>query len=161
MYIYSYLTYSSFFTYLMSLKIKPICFPNATCLCCVCCLVTQSALCNPTDCSPPGSSVHGLLQTRVLEWVAMPSSRGSSPPRDWTQVSHTTGGFFAIWATREPLWANAQNVNYTSLSVALTGSYQQPWMPTVPGLPEAVASKHHWTSTSWEGREKETNPHTP
>ena len=127
----------------------------------MCCLVTQSALCNPTDCGPPGSSVHGLLQTRILEWVAMPSSRGSSPPRDWTQVSHTTGGFFTIWATREPLRTKAQNVNYTSLSGALTSSYQQPWMPTVPGLPEAVASKHHWTSTSWEGREKETNPHTP
>ena len=37
------------------------------------------------DCSPPGSSVHGILQPRILEWVAMPSSRGSSWPRDWTQ----------------------------------------------------------------------------
>ena len=39
-------------------------------------------LCNPLDCSPPGSSVHGILQTRILGWVAMPSPRGSSPPRD-------------------------------------------------------------------------------
>ena len=44
-------------------------------------------LCDPMDCSPPGSSVHGILQARILEWVAMPSSRGSSRPRDWTWVS--------------------------------------------------------------------------
>ena len=44
-------------------------------------------LCNPMDCSPPGSSVHGILQARILEWVAMPSSRGSSQPRDGTHVS--------------------------------------------------------------------------
>ena len=45
-------------------------------------------LCNPMDCSPPGFSVHGLLQARILEWVAMPFTRGSSQPRDWTQVSY-------------------------------------------------------------------------
>ena len=44
-------------------------------------------LCNPKDCSPPGSSVHGNLQARILKWVAMPSSSGSSPPKDWTRVS--------------------------------------------------------------------------
>ena len=45
-------------------------------------------LCNPMDNSPPGSSVHGILQTRILEWVAMPSSRGSSQPRDQTCISY-------------------------------------------------------------------------
>ena len=45
------------------------------------------SLCDPMDCSPPGSSVHGILQARILEWVAMPSSRGSFQPRDQTQVS--------------------------------------------------------------------------
>ena len=52
------------------------------------CLLTQSCptLCDPMDCSPPASSVHGILQARTLEWVAMPSSRGSSQRRDWTQV---------------------------------------------------------------------------
>ena len=43
----------------------------------------------------------GILQVRILEWVAMPSSRGSSKPRDQTQVSRIAGGFFTIWATRE------------------------------------------------------------
>ena len=42
-----------------------------------------------------------ILQARILEWVAMPSSRGSSQPRDQTQVSHIAGGFFTVWATRE------------------------------------------------------------
>ena len=50
-------------------------------LCCVPCLVAQSCLplCKPTDCSPPGSSIHGILQARILEWVAMPSCRGLFP----------------------------------------------------------------------------------
>ena len=54
----------------------------------VLCLVNQSCLtlCDPMDCSPPGSSVHEILQARILEWVAMPSSRGSSQPRARTQV---------------------------------------------------------------------------
>ena len=45
--------------------------------------------CDPMDCSPPGSSIHGILQARILEWVAMPSSRGSSWPRDQTHISYT------------------------------------------------------------------------
>ena len=58
-------------------------------------------LCNPMDCSLPGSSVHGMLQARTLEWVAISSSKGSSQPRDQTQVSSTAGRFFTIWATWE------------------------------------------------------------
>ena len=59
--------------------------------------VTKSCLtlCDPLDYSPPGSSVHGILQTRILEWVSVPFSR------DQTQVSCTAGGFFTIWATKE------------------------------------------------------------
>ena len=66
-------------------------------------LVAQScpALCNPVDGSPPGSSVHGILQARILEWVASPFSRGSSPPRDQIPVSCITGGLFTIWITGE------------------------------------------------------------
>ena len=48
------------------------------------------ALCNPMDCSPPGSSVHGILQARILEWVTMPSSRGSSQFSDQTRVSYVS-----------------------------------------------------------------------
>ena len=54
---------------------------------------------NLTDCRPPGSSVLGILQARILEWVAVSSSRGSSQPKERTRVSRTAGGFFTIWAT--------------------------------------------------------------
>ena len=65
--------------------------------------VTQSCptLCDPMECSLPGFSVHGILQARILEWVAVLFSSGSSQPRDWTQLSHTEGGFSTIWTTRE------------------------------------------------------------
>ena len=53
------------------------------------------------DCSPTGSSVHGILQARILEWVAISFSRGSSRPRDQTQVSHTAGRCLNLWPTRE------------------------------------------------------------
>ena len=58
-------------------------------------------LCDPMDSSLPGSSVHGILQARILEWVAIHFSRGSSQPRDRTQISCIAGGFFTIWATRD------------------------------------------------------------
>ena len=61
-------------------------------------------LCNPMDRSPPGSSVHGLLQVRMLEWVAISFSRASSWPRDgisWPGDAGTAGRLFTIWATRE------------------------------------------------------------
>ena len=68
-----------------------------------CVLVTQACptLCNPTDCSPPGFSAHGILQARILEWIAIPFSRGTSQPRDWALVSCLTGKFFTIWATKK------------------------------------------------------------
>ena len=59
------------------------------CVCvCVCvCAPLYPTLCNPTDCSLPGFSVHGISQARTLEWVVMPSFRGSSLPKDWTHFS--------------------------------------------------------------------------
>ena len=62
----------------------------------MCVLVAQSCptLCNPMDCSPPGSSVHGILQAGTLGWVATSFSRGSSRPRDQTRVSCITGKYF-------------------------------------------------------------------
>ena len=55
--------------------------------------------CNPLDCTPPGFSVHGILQARKPEWVAMSSSRGSSWPRDQIWASCIAGRFFTIWTT--------------------------------------------------------------
>ena len=65
--------------------------------------VAQSCptLCDPMDCSLPGSSIHGIFQARVLEWAAISFSRRSSQPRDQTQISCIAGRRFTIWATRE------------------------------------------------------------
>ena len=69
---------------------------------------------DPMDCSPLGSSVHGILQARILEWVTISFSGGSSWPRDRTWVSFTAGRFFTFWATREApsIWSKLmQNRN--------------------------------------------------
>ena len=82
-------------------------------------LVTQLCLtpCNPIDCSLSGSSVHGILQAIILEWVAISFSRGSSRPRDQTWVSSTVGRFFTIWAPREDqeLYECSMIISYFSL----------------------------------------------
>ena len=77
--------------------------------CCCYCWAANSlqsclTLCDPMDCSPPGSSVHGIPQARILEWVAVPSSRGSSVPRDQTHVSCSScivGRFFTAKPPRK------------------------------------------------------------
>ena len=84
-------------------------------------LVTQLylILCNFMDCSPPGFSVHGILQARIREWVAIPSSKGSSLSRDWTQVSCIAGGFFTIWATTEAYnGVQCQRMSHSPLTYA-------------------------------------------
>ena len=70
----------------------------------LCMLLTQSypTLYNPMDCSLPASSVHGILQARILEWVAIPFSRASSQPKDWTQVSCISGRFSTVWESESP-----------------------------------------------------------
>ena len=80
-----------------------VCVCVSVCCVSVCwchCSLTKSCLtlCDPMDCSLPGSSVHGILQARILEWVAIPLSRGSSQPRDQACISCTAGRFF----TTEP-----------------------------------------------------------
>ena len=88
----------------------------------LCLLVAQLylTLCDPMDCSPPGSSVHGILQARILECVAIPFTRGSSWPRDWTLVSCIAGRFFTIWATREAhIYPKKQKDFFKSLNICL------------------------------------------
>ena len=77
--------------------------------------VTQLCL---TLSDPMDYTLHGILQARILEWVAFPFSKGSSQPRDWTQVSHISGRFFTSWATREaPLWSSMLQTDFLSLEV--------------------------------------------
>ena len=67
----------------------------------MCSVVSNSLQPHPMDCSPPGFSVYGIFQARMLEWVAIPISRGSSWPRDWTCVFYSAGRFFTHWAIVE------------------------------------------------------------
>ena len=78
-------------------------FPRQVLNCLLCVLVAQSCptLHDPMDCSPPGSSVHGIYQTRILQLVAIPFYRVSSQPSDGTQISCITGRIFTIWATKK------------------------------------------------------------
>ena len=76
----------------------------------------------PTLCDPMDYTVLGILQSRILEWVAFPFSRGSSQPRNQTQVSHTAGWFFASWATGKP-----KNTGVGSLPFSSGSSQPRNW----------------------------------
>ena len=84
-----------------------ICIP----LCC--CLVAKlcPSVCDPMDCRPPGSSVHGISQARILEWVTMSFSRGSSWPRDGTHVFCIGRQILYCWATKEALYSSRKDEN--------------------------------------------------
>ena len=91
-------------------------------------VVAQSCptLCNPMDCSLPSSSVHGIFQAIVLEWIAISFSRGSSWPRDRTWVSRIVDRRFTAWATREVQWFT--NINESPgkfVNVQIAGPHPQ------------------------------------
>ena len=87
--------------------------------------VAQSCwtLCGHMDCSPPGSSVHGIFQARILEWVAVPTSRGSSQPRDQTHISCIGRQILYHWTTWEALM-------YTCLGVCMLSCFSHVWLFT-------------------------------
>ena len=112
------------------------------------------------DCSPPGSSVHGILQARILEWVVIPFSRGSSQTRGWTQVFCIAGRFFTVWATKEALPSSAYLrllifllvvlipacdlpslafcVMYSAYKLNKQGDNIQPWRTPFPVLNQSI-----------------------
>ena len=80
-----------------------VCTQNICVFCIVCvCAQLYLTLCDPMDCSPLGSSVHGISQARILEWVAISSSRGSSRPKNWTRISCSAGRFFTTEPPEKP-----------------------------------------------------------
>ena len=96
-----------------------------TLVCMHVCSVAQLCLtfCDPKDCSPPCSSVHGILQERILEWVAMPSSRGSSQPRNRTRISSMAGASFATEPLGKPLtqvYLTAKPVLFTAVLYSIS-----------------------------------------
>ena len=97
------------------------------------------------DCSLPDSSLHGILQARILKWVAIPFSRGSSWPRNWIQVSCITGGFFTNWAIRV-----APSPLHILINASLSFKTQWTVLPTLPQLQTAswVCGLSVWISHS-------------
>ena len=107
---------------------------------CCCCLVTKSCstLCDHTDCSPPGSCIHGIFQARILQWVAIAFSRVSFQLRDWICISCLAGRSFTIEAPGKPLshmWAAAaKSLQCPILCYPIDGS---PPVFAVPGILQA------------------------
>jgi len=87
------------------------------------------------DCSLPGSSLHGILQARVLEWVAISFSRGSSWPRDRTWVSHILGRHLNLWATREAQDIYVYNMLCYAKSLQSCPTLCDPIAGSPPGSP--------------------------
>ena len=93
-------------------------------------------LCDPMDCSLPGSSIHGIFQAIVLEWVAISFSRGSSWPRDRTQVSCIVDRHFTIWATREVLFTIKAWFQFHDFLIRITAKviFAYDWKSIAPQL---------------------------
>ena len=100
----------------------------------VCAKLLQSCptLCHPVDCSPPGSSVHRILQARILDWVAMPSSKKSSWPRNW---NHISCGVFTTEPLRKHLYIHIYAYIYISSVVQLCLTLCNPMDCSMPGFP--------------------------
>ena len=94
--------YNEYGSYSINFTLFLFCCWALTVLMCVCESLSHVRLfCDPVDCTSPGSSVHGILQTRILEWVAIPFSRGSSQPRTKPGSPTLQADFFTIWAPKE------------------------------------------------------------
>ena len=83
--------------------------------------ISHVRLCNPLDCSPPGSSVHGIFQARILEWVAISFSSRSSQPRDQTQVSHIADRLFTVWDLKNRTYRICCWIRNGNLTATATG----------------------------------------
>ena len=112
---------------------------------CVCVSYSVMTICDLMDCSPPSSSVHRIFHARILEWVAIPFSRGSSPPRDRTWVSCIAGRFLTDWDTREApnlthhgAWTHNPAIKSLMLyQLSEPGGYLYLWSPLLNTLTEA------------------------
>ena len=108
--------------------------------------VAQSCptLCDPMDCSLPGSSIHGVFQARILEWVAISFSSRSSRPRDWTQVSRIAGRGFTVWATSPVTWVlnGILSASWDAIGWEREGAAQERRVPRAFG--KDVGPCGHW-----------------
>ena len=116
----------------------------------------------PMPCNPPCSSINGTLQARILEWVAIPFSRGSSQPRNWTSVSGIVARFFMVWATREALQGGFLTIGPPGKSLKGTlkwnkkvggGGSQMLRTLDPPVISRLQSAKHHlrkWQTFLWK-----------
>ena len=113
----SFLTFSSIWTTVFSQEIQGDIFviELLACVRAQSCLTLWNQPSCPTLCVPMDYTVHGILQARILQWVAFPFSRGSSQPRDPTQVSHIANRFFTSWPIKEFLSKTEKNHSWFSL----------------------------------------------
>ena len=120
-----------------------------------------------TLCDLMDSPIHGILQARILEWVAFPFSRGSSQPRDRTQVSHIAGRFFTNWATREALFTfTSPSVQFISVAQScptLCGAMNRstPGLPVHHQLPEFTQTRVHRVSDAIQASHPLSSPCPP
>ena len=103
-------------------------------------------LCEPTNCSPPSFSVHGILQTRILEWISIPFSRRTSKPRDQTLVSCLTGRFFTVWATGK----SPTMEFYSAIKRNAFESILMSWMNLEPITQSEVSQKEKHIVWKWK-----------
>ena len=115
-------------------------------MCVLCCV---QIFYDPMDCSPPGSSVLGILQARILEWVAISFSRGSFQPRDWTRVSCIAGKFFTAWATGE-----APSTSMCPINILLNVDYDTNSVRSCMYSPLVPSQGHSILIEPWAGEVK-------
>ena len=134
-------------------------------LSCVCVHIQSCpTLCNPTDCSPPGSSVHGILQVGILEWIAIPFTRGSSLPRDWTRVSYIAGRFFTEPPGKPKVHpSSVQFSSATQLCQILCNPMDcsMPSLPVHHQLPEFTQTHVHWVGDAIQPSHPLSSPSLP
>ena len=129
----------------------PACVCVCVCVCSLCCCVQ---LCNLMGCSPPGSSVHGISQARVVDWIVIYYSKGSSWPQDWTQESVSCTGKLILYhcASRVQellavLWEAAQHIQ---VGLGLATPF--------PGTAESHRVRHNWSNLAAAAATPESSP---